>query len=209
MINQTIPQDVTEKTKMNFEKLGGSGLKLESSIKSVTIEKGHVDTDPSIWRIEFVDGIIELDAKKLTAYRPFAQEYIKKFNRPAPIISSEEWRAILEILAEKADVVQATEESENVFIANQVMEKIQRMKIIDDKELAAAGKGLLDHEGYLCLVTTKVEEIIDGRYRIPLSTLSYVMTQLGYKTEGTHKIRCGNGKRPRFWCFFKDIVGAN
>ena len=131
---------------------------------------------------------------------------MKAFRSPAPLIKHDLWLKIVALMGETAEVVKAGEESERVYIANQVFEKICELQVIDDRASAAAGKGMLDYQGYYCVTSKKVEEIVQAAgYKIPFNWLSETMTELGLKKEGSESIWYSR-KSIRSWCFIQSKV---
>ncbi|MDN5310189.1 MAG: putative primase/helicase [Methanolobus sp.] len=194
-------------TRLNScQDLGGQALKLFESVEKVTIVKGHIPTDPTNWEIRIDGHVLSVDAEKMDRPTLFRKQYLKVFNKSPPAFK-EDWPKFVDALSELAEVVTAKEESESVYIANQLMETIRKLPIITDKEDAAVGRGLLDHEGHYCLVSKKLDEIKEAHnYHITPNLLSSTMVSLGLKADGTPTIRCGTAGRPRFWWFYKRAI---
>lgn len=175
--------------------------KLCDSIIRVVICEGKIPSDPATWEIHILDKILRIDAENLSSPHTFQKKYLKEFHSPAPRFSRDQWDALISMMGEEAEIVAAKEESENVYYANRIMSLISQLPETEDKEEAVSRQVLLKHQGCLCLVSDKVEEIAhDLGFKIAPNRLSSTMTDLGYKTEGTKTIRC-EGRRPSFWWF--------
>ena len=179
--------------------------KLIHSIEKVVILKGKISNDPAIWEIHISGKVLKVDSEKIETQRAFRNQYLKVFNAPAPLVTSENWLKIVAGMSEIAEVVTAGEESERVYIANRVFEKVCELKVTDDRGLAAAGKCMLNHQGYLCVISKKIEEIVQtAGYKIAFIPLSESMTELGLKKEGTESV--WYGKTIRSWWFIQSKV---
>jgi hypothetical protein len=179
---------------------GGNAARLYNTIEKVVIVRGILDDDPIIWEIHLNNAVLKIPAEKLESQAVFRAQYIRAFNYPAPKVKGEEWDAIVELLAaEKAEVVKNAEESDTVYIAQQVFEEIQKMPIDDDEINAAQGRCLLNRDGMYLITSAKIEEIVKtSGFNVIASKLSPAMAKLGLKTEGTKRIRLNN-KRVRAW----------
>lgn len=180
--------------------------KMIASIEKVIIREGKLSSDPVIWEIHISRKVLRIDAEKIENQKVFRSQYVKAFRTPAPSMKSDIWLKIVEMMGETAEVVRAGEESERVYIANQVFEKVCELRITDDKQDAATGRGMLDYQGHFCVTSKKIEEIAQvAGYRIAFSSLSETMTELGLKKEGSENIWYGN-KSIRSWWFFQSKV---
>jgi hypothetical protein len=190
-------EDSFYKTKIN---------RLCESIETVVIVKGHVPNDPVIWEIHLLGGVLRIDSKKIEIQDVFRKAYITEFYHPAPSFKQMDWYKFVECISQMAVVIKSTEESEAVYISNQVFDKIRELPITDDQTVGVTGRALLKHEEFYCLTSSKVSEIVEVyRFRIAPNVLSSTMTALGYKTAGTPAFRC-DGKLCRFWWFYPDII---
>lgn len=183
-----------------LDDLSGPALRLLESVEEVTIVKGHIPSDPTFWHIKIEGKTIEVNAEKMTTPTRFKQLYLKNFYLPAPSVKTDEWNNLLKLLAEQAQVVTAQEESEHVYIANQMIEEIRRLPVVDSIE--DYNRGLVLHSGCYLLPGSKIDEIIVAHnWKTSAQILSPVMSDLGFKLEGTHATRDGEGKLKRFWWF--------
>lgn len=184
--------------------------KLYRMVDHVCIKLGHVRDDPVIWEfyIKNENGkteVIQIDAEKLEKQAVFRAQYLKKFFTPAPKVNTTEWLKFLQIMGEKAERIQNTEESENVYLARQVYEEICRYEPTEDGNLILrkTSRKIYSHLGYYCLQSRRVEEIVKERgYRITQISLSTTMTELGLKRPGTPTVRIGGGTPRRCWWFY-------
>ncbi|WP_406661325.1 hypothetical protein V7O66_02045 [Methanolobus sp. ZRKC3] len=182
--------------------------RLLDMVEKVIIMKGEIPSDPTMWEIHMSGGIIRVDAEHMDRTTAFRKQYLKTFNTPAPGFK-DDWIPFVQVLGEMAETTVAGEESELVYIAKQIMEKIRELPITDDQGDAGTGRALLRLGGYLCLSSTRIGEIVEVmHYHIAPNVLSTTMTALGYKAEGTRPIRC-NGKLYRFWWFKESIINEN
>lgn len=178
----------------------------------VVIVKGRISTDPTIWEFHIKNKILPVETDKLENPKSFRQQYLKAFNRPAPKISSKRWIDFITALAEeKAIETEAPEESEHVFIAYQIFEKVTQFEISDDPEDALSGNYLYkaqleDGKIYFCMPSDKFLGLVEGSgFRIAPQKLSGTMSELGMKREGTPRIRY-LGYQKRSWCFVPEAV---
>lgn len=189
-----------------FQEEPSSLAKLVDAVEKVVIYKGKIPSDPHIWEVYIADKILRIDAENLTSPHTFQKKYLKEFHSSAPRVSSDQWDMFVTLMGEDAEIVTAKEESENVYCANRIMGEISQLSETEDKEEAWSRQILLRHEGYLCLVSGKIEEIVHVlNFKIAPNILSRTMTDLRYKTEGTKTIRC-DGRRPSFWWFYPYII---
>jgi hypothetical protein len=192
------------------DELSGPALRLWETLESVTIVKGHIPSDPTIYRIQIDGKCIEVDAEKMDRPTTFKKKFLKMFYRPPAYMTPNEWSAFVELLGETAEVITAQEESEAVYIAREVMEKIREMPVSEEPEEAATGRVFLMYMGYLCLKGTKITEIVESmRYHILPNKLSEAMTHLGLKKSGTPRIRCGAAGQHRFWWFYESAINED
>ncbi|WP_319506329.1 hypothetical protein [uncultured Methanolobus sp.] len=182
--------------------------KLLDMIDKIVIVEGHIPTDPTTWEIHISNGLVRVDAEKMISPLDFCKKYLKTFHMPAPAFK-DDWIPFVRALHERAEIVTSKEESEAVYISNQILEEIRRLPKTDDQADASTGRALLQHKGFYCLHNKKVSEIVEAmRYHITPSDLSQAMTALGYKKEGTDAFRC-NSKLTRFWWFYPEIIDIN
>jgi hypothetical protein len=175
--------------------------KIYNSVEKVVIVKGILPTDPTIWEFHINAQILRINTEKLETQTKFRQEYLKTFDVPAPKLSGNSWINLLQALSDdKKEYYRDPEDSENVYIAKRIFEKICELPLVE-KDVAASGRGLCAHEGYYCLVSSKVEEIVKScDFRIAWNTLSSTMSALGLKREGTETVRLGK-KSAKCWWF--------
>lgn len=187
--------------------------KLYDLIDKVVIVKGRVSTDPTLWEFYINGKILRVETDKLESPKSFRQQYLKIFDRPAPKINNKKWVEILDALAEeKIQYAEAPEESENVFIANQIFEIVSQYEVSDDQEEAKSGLTLLKHEleedkkTYFCMPSQEFIELLRrSGFKIELNTLSGTMTELGMKRKGTPRVYyCG--EQLRSWCFIPEAI---
>lgn len=175
--------------------------KLFDAIEKVVIYEGKIPSDPKIWEIHIGDKILRIDAENLISPHIFQKKYLKEFHSPAPRLRNDQWDMFIGLIGGDAEIVPANEESEYVYYANRIMGEISQLPETEDKEEAVSRQILLKHEGCLCLVSSKIEEIVrENGFKIAPNRLSSTMTDLGYKAQGTKTIRC-EGRRPSFWWF--------
>jgi hypothetical protein len=187
--------------------------KLYEIIEKVVIIKGAIPSDPCIWEFHIESQILKVDAEKLESMSPFRKQYLKVFDRPAPKVKCDRWPFILEALAEdKAESIQAPEESEHVFIAREIFESICEREVSDMAEDALSGMTLFKHEHekdkqvYFSMPSNILKEIVDNSgFKIPLNKLSEAMSELGFKKAGTDRVWY-NGIQKRSWCFIPEAI---
>jgi hypothetical protein len=180
-------------------------MKLYNMIDKVVIVKGTIPSDPTIWEFYILGKVLKVDAENLENMKPFRQQYLKAFDRPAPKIKAPRWPDILDTLATDEDNVehrQAPEESSNVFIARQLFEIVCEKEISDDPDDAISGLTLFkytvedDKKTYCCLPSHTFKNTVDeSGFKIPLNELSTTMTELKLKKAGTPAVRYGKGRR--------------
>ena len=190
-----------------LEEFGGAAARLYNSIEEVIIKRGVLEDDPIIWEIHILGAVLKIEAEKLEHQGAFRTQYLRKFNRPAPKVKTEEWQTVVELLStEKASVQEELEESERVNAARQLFEEVCRLPINDDKELALKKGNLFEHEGYICLPSFKITELIQKvNIKIGVQNLSGALVDLGLKVKGSEKVSAG-GARERSWHFIKMYV---
>lgn len=187
--------------------------KLYELIDKVVIVKGRVSTDITVWEFYINDKILRVETDRLENPKSFRQQYLKVFDRPAPKIKSDGWIELLDALAEeKVQYAEAPEESENVFIANQILEIVSQYEVSDDPEDAVSGLALLKYEfgddkkTYFCMLSSLFLNLVSELgFKIPPNILSDTMTQLGLKRKGTPRIYY-SGKQMRSWCFIPEAI---
>lgn len=188
------------------EELSGYAFKLFKAIETVTVTMGVIDDDPVTWTLKINGKNIKIPSEHLESQKVFRQQYLKMFHTPAPKLKTEDWDVLIQALSEKAAVITDTEESCNVYIANEVFTKIKEIRINKDEAAAAKGQCLLPRDGKLLLVSPKVSEIVRALgFVIPLNILSKTMTALKLKTEGT-PVKKINKKDVRVWEFFEEEI---
>jgi hypothetical protein len=72
---------------------------------------------------------LKIPIEKLETQAMFRCQYLRAFNRPAPKVKGEEWGRIVEALASdesKVEIETEIEESDNVYIARQMIEEIKK-----------------------------------------------------------------------------------
>lgn len=188
--------------------------KLFDMIDKVVIVKGVIPSDPVTWEFHILDHVLKVDVENLENMRCFKKQYLKAFDRPAPRVNAAQWSNIIDELSEdKAERIQAVEESGNVFIARQLFEIICEKEISDDPEDAISGLAFLNYvtpngnDTYFCIPSHVLKNTVDeSGFKIPLNELSGTMTELKMKKPGTEPIRYGKGRQKRTWCFFPDAV---
>jgi len=187
--------------------------KLYDMIDKVVIVKGAIPSDPTIWEFHILGQVLKVDTENLESMKPFRQQFLKVFDRPAPKIKISRWPSILEALAEdKAERVQAPEESNHVFIARQLFEIVCSREISDDADEAVSGLTLYKHvlkednKLYFSMPSNVFLELVNGAgFKIPSNELSVTMFELGMKREATPRVSyCG--KQLRSWCFIPEAV---
>jgi len=192
-----------------LEELSGSAARLYKSIEEVIIKEGVLEDDPIIWEIHILGATLKIEAEKLEHQGVFRTQYLRKFRMPAPRVKTEEWHSIIELLAtEKASVQEELEESEKVNAARQVFEEICRLPVSEDKEVALSKGNLFEHDGCLCVASSKVSEIMQKNgIKIGVQAISGALVDLGLKEKGSEKIACGKA-RGRAWHFIRTYVWA-
>lgn len=130
------------------------------SIEKVVIREGKVSTDPVIWEIHISGKILKIDSERIEDHKAFRKQYVKVFRSPAPSIKNDLWLKIVAAMGETAEVIIAGEESEHVYIANQVFEKVCELQVTEDRTIAAAGKGMLDYQEYFCVLHGLMYKVI-------------------------------------------------
>jgi len=192
-----------------------SAQKLYGMIEKVRIVKGRISSDPVIWEFHMIGKLVlKIDTERLEKHGVFRQQYLKEFCMPAPDIKGKEWLKVLSALVEddKTEHVEAPEESERVFIAKQMFEIVCRYDVSEDSEDAFAGLYLYktvlkkDDKTYFCMPSDKFLGLVSSAgFKIPSNLLSETMTELGFKCNGTPRVRyCG--PQVRSWCFIPETV---
>ncbi|MEN6290439.1 MAG: hypothetical protein ABFD07_00280 [Methanobacterium sp.] len=187
----------------SVDDLSSTGNKLYNAIEKVEINRGILEEDPIVWEIHISGKNLKIDAEKLESQGAFRVQFLRAFNRPAPKVSSKEWEIIIELLAEeKSEIIENEEESENVYIAEQIFECIKRIPISEDEADALNGRCLL-RKGELCLLKAqKITEIArELGFNVVPNRLSPVMTKLNFKKAGTRNVRLDKIDT-RVWEFF-------
>jgi hypothetical protein len=201
---------------MAFKEELSPAEKLFYMIDKVVIVEGRLSTDPTIWEFHIAGKILKIEVSDLEDIKAFRREYIKVFNKPAPIIKKEDWINLLANLADeennKIEYQEALEESDDEFIARQIFEIICEKEISEDAEEAETGMCLYrymlkkDGKEYFCIPSIVFKNIVDGAgFKIPLNRLSVVMTELKMKRPSTPKVWYGKKER-RSWCFIPEAV---
>jgi hypothetical protein len=185
--------------------LSGNALKIYDRISRVRVLQGIVSTDPKRWEIYIDNKILRIQVDKLENQKAFRDQYLREFDVPAPKIKSEDWLNILNALSEnKKELVTNPEESEEVRIAREVLEKISRLGISEDPKAFTSGRLIYFHNGHHYLRSSTIETMInDSSYRISMSKLSEIMTELGMKMPGTTKAGPG---RQRCWELIPELL---
>ena len=192
--------------------------KLFRQIDKVVIVEGRLSTDPTIWEFHIAGKVLKIEACDLEDVKNFRNQYIKVFDRPAPLIKKASWINLLANLTDeennKIEHQEAIEESSDEFIARQVFEIICEKEISEDPEDAENGTYLYKHvlkkdnKEYFCVPSTAFKDIVDGAgFKIPLNKLSSIMTELKMKCPATPKVWY-NGEERRSWCFMPEAVLA-
>jgi hypothetical protein len=183
--------------------------RLYNQIDKVVIIRGILPTDPTVWEFHIADKILRVETDKLLSIVPFKQQYIKQFNHPCPFVNPKKWSRILEALSEdpgKMEYEQRSEESEQVFVARELFEKVCDLCVTDDPEAALVGNGMYEHDGFYYVTSAKITELLQATgFKMALNILSDAMTRLNLKKEGTTLIRYG-GPQKRSWGFIKKAV---
>jgi len=189
------------------DELSGPALRLFESVESVTIVRGHIPSDPVMWHIKIAGKTLEINSDKMDTSTAFKKQYLKVFYRPPPAIKSSEWLSFVEAISEFQEVVTAKEESEHVYIAHQLMEKVRELTVVPDIEDAEHGMGFYEFKGHYCLISKKIDDIIEAHnWKASSQILSPVVAALGFKTEGNQRITCSDGKQRRFWWFYPEAI---
>jgi hypothetical protein len=185
---------------------------LVSNITKVEIEVGHVKSDPTTWNIHFKgDKVIRINSKKIEVESVFRQEYITTFNKASPFFKKKDWGTFVGYLSDIATVVQSKEETENVYVAQQLMEILLEYNITTDSNMIiqknAFGRFFFDNGNKYCVLSNQIKHEVEEElgFKFNPKILSETLTDLGYKDAGTTAIRI-NGKRPRFWLFDKKVI---
>lgn len=177
---------------------------LLEAVESVTIYEGRIRDDPKLWEICFkgLNTPLKIDSEQLDSAGPFRRKFLKLTDTPAPPLKASDWFAFIAGLSERAEHKKSLEESDNVYIAETVMEAIRAQNIIK-LESATTHKGYVPIDGYRCVHHHTVKELTEGLgFKFTGRILSDTLTQLGYKEEGTKQIRVKGLKNPvRFWRF--------
>lgn len=200
--------------------------KLSMLIEKIIVVKGRISKDPTIWEFHFVGDkrVIRIDSEKVENLTMVRQQYLKTFDEPAPKLSPKKWTNFLSSFTVDdgtKEVIEAPEESENVFIARQVFELICTIPVSEDPDDAIDGRSLYDtnldelddKKRYYCMTSSKLLELVSNAgFKITSQNLSESMTELGLKKAGTPRVRY-NGqeykKRTRSWCFIPEIVDSH
>ncbi len=189
----------------------GSAAKLYNSIDKVVIKRGLLEDDPIDWELHIMGQALKIPAEKLEMPGYFRAQFIRAFNYPAPKVKTDEWGAIVALLAmEKSEVITEVEESDNVYFARVIFDLIKKIPITeDDEESALLGRCMFKRKDKCYLISEKIEELIKERgFKITANRLSPAMFQLGMKTKSTERIRL-SGSRVRVWGFWTDKLNDN
>ncbi len=185
--------------------LSGNALKMYDRISKVQVIEGIVSTDPKIWKIYIDNKILTIPVDKLENQPTFRAQYLREFNVPAPLITPNDWLNVLTALySTKMQLVANPEESEEVRIAREVLERIRKLAISEDAGAFTSGRQIYFHNGRYYLRSTTIEAMInDSNYKIVMSKLSGTMTELGMKKPGTTKT---GPERQRCWEFVPEVL---
>lgn len=192
---------------MAFKEELSPGEKLYSMITKVVIVKGRISTDPTVWEFHIEGEILKLTTDEMENTKYFRRQYLKKFNRPAPFLTPDEWINVLDNLADeennKVEYIQTSEESSTVFTAQQNFEIVCDREISEDADDAENGRCLFqdviekDGNQYYCMRSDFLQELVgQAGFKIPLNELSEAMSELGFKKPGTERVWY-NGKQYR------------
>lgn len=196
----------------DVDKLNYTIRELLDCISEVTIYEGRLKDDPKFWIITFngSNTPLKIDAEDLIVQKRFLQKYFKLSNTPAPRMKTDEWETFLRALSARATVGTYHEETDNVYIAETVLEKIRDLPKIK-KEMATWSKGYIEQDGYRCVHHNTIKESVEGLgFKFTGRILSDTLTQLGYKEEGTNEIWINELKKPvRFWWFKESAFVAS
>lgn len=193
------------------DKLGGSALKLYNSIEKIIVKKGVLAKDPKIWEFHISGKVIKIDAQNVEDYGFFRKQYIQMFDEPATYLKKDDWLDLFNALSEnKKEIDDNEEESEDVCIARQLLEVIQKIPVSEDKEDAFNNKCLLktqkEGQDVLFISSEKINELIkEHDFKKSSNVLSPVMTELGFKIAGTDNPRLG-GRKVRGWYFYTKVI---
>ena len=180
--------------------------KMFSTISKVVIREGVLQSDPAIWEITIDGKVLKVDSNHMLTQGAFGNQYLRAFHVPMPLIDFKDWRYLVAVLGESAEIVNTNEESERVYIARQVFEEVCSMQVGERDVSASRGKNLVEYGGCYCLASGKIEDIVAKHgYKTTTKELSTTMVELGMKEEGTEAIYFGS-KRARAWHFKKVII---
>lgn len=181
---------------------------LLDAVEHVTIYEGRIRDDPKVWEI-CITGLnnpLKIDSEQLDSARAFRRQFLKLTDNPAPPLSPSDWYTFITSLSERAEHKKSVEESDNVYIAETVLEAILDLPAIKPGSVTKH-KGFVPIDGYRCVHHHTVKELTEGLgFKFTGRILSDTLTQLGYKEEGTRLKWINELKRAvRFW-WFKESV---
>jgi hypothetical protein len=137
--------------------------------------------------------------------KSFQIAYLNTFYSPLSLPEKGWTRFIKKLCSSDKMYVKQGEESENVYIAQQVFEVLAQMQIDTDREDPFNGSALLDEdEKYLCVLNSKVTEIVNTlQFKIGMNKLSTTMIDLGMKLDTGSFLIKHEHKSKIFWKFSK------
>jgi hypothetical protein len=150
-------------------------------------------------------GIIRVCAEKLDSPREFRKQYQKIMFEPAIRCTNSQWDQLLRELRDKRTIECNPEESEHVFIAREIFDRICDFEITTDPSDMFNGF-LYEYKDHFYLTSKVVKDIVDTQgFHITFKDLSSTMTELGMKKAGTERIPI-HGKQFRCWGFIPSKV---
>jgi hypothetical protein len=75
--------------------------KLFNMIDKIVIVKGRLSTDPTIWEFHIMGKVLKIEASNLENINVFRSQYIKVFDKPAPMIKPVAWINLLANLTDE------------------------------------------------------------------------------------------------------------
>jgi hypothetical protein len=154
-------------------------------IPNVIIQK-TIPSEPDILKIQLSDDkYFEMLSTEVTDYEVFRQKWFKTTYCILPSINEDQWIILWkEIIDKKAVIVEAREVSEPVLAAKLFLRDTKNFSITTTPSQAMYST-FLEQNGLLCLELNSIRKWLkDHQFKIPLSTFSRVLIELGVKEEG-------------------------
>lgn len=204
-------------------------------VEKVVVKRGKISTDTKYFEFHIDDkehgrkGVFSIPSDKLLRFDNFKEYFFKTFDSLPPIVVPESklkwaWDDVLTAINNnKQTVEEDPEESLEVYEANMLLAKICEKDVTHGdtpEELADVDAGHLLHlhkasgavqnleknKMSYFITSAAVDDILEaGHYHTYVTTLSKVMSELGYKEIGNRNHRLG-ASNPKCWELKQSVV---